>query len=106
MKWLGKWKELNIQEVHGEVSINILRERKESKFMKLWNNLSKGQKRMAKISAIQTIVMATALVIVKPIVKGEVVSVTDMLIEFMIFVLVLLAFNCIFIIGAKPPKQK
>ena len=74
--------------------------------MKQWNNLSDEQKRMAKISAIQTIVMATALVIVKPIVKGEIISVTDMLIEFMIFVLVLLAFNCIFIIGAKPPKQK
>ena len=74
--------------------------------MKPWNNLSDEQKRMAKISAIQTIVMATALVIVKPIVKGEVVSVTNMLIEFMIFVMVLLAFNCIFIIGAKPPKQK
>ena len=73
--------------------------------MKLWNNLSKGQKRMAKISVIQTIVMATALVIVKPIVKGEVVSVTDMLIEFMIFTLVLLAFYCIFIIGAKPPRK-
>ena len=87
------------------MSISILRERKESKFMKLWNNLSKGQKRMAKISAIQTIVMATALVIVKPIVKGEVVFVTDMLIEFMIFVMVLLAFYCIFIIGAKPPRK-
>ena len=74
--------------------------------MKRWNNLSDEQKKMAKISAIQTIVMATALVIVKPIVKGEVVSVTNMLIEFMIFVMVLLAFNCIFIIGAKPPKQK
>ena len=73
--------------------------------MKQWNNLSKGQKRMAKISAIQTIVMATALVIVKPIVKGEVVFVTDMLIEFMIFVMVLLAFYCIFIIGAKPPRK-
>ena len=87
------------------MSINILRERKESKFMKLWNNLSKGQKRMAKISVIQTIVMATALVIVKPIIKGEIISVTDMLIEFMIFTLVLLAFYCIFIIGAKPPRK-
>ena len=74
--------------------------------MKLWNNLSDEQKRMAKISVIQTIVMATALVIVKPIIKGEVISVTNMLIEFMIFVMVLLAFNCIFIIGAKQPKQK
>ena len=73
--------------------------------MKLWNNLSKGQKRMAKISVIQTIVMATALVIVKPIVKGEVISITDMLIEFIIFMLVLSAFNCIFIIGAKPPRK-
>ena len=74
--------------------------------MKQWNNLSDGQKRMAKISVIQTIVMATALVIVKPIIKGEVISVTDMLIEFTIFTLVLLAFNCIFIIGAKIPEQK
>ena len=74
--------------------------------MKPWNNLSDEQKRMAKISVIQTIVMATALVIVKPIIKGEAIAVTDMLIEFMIFVLVLLAFNCIFIIGAKIPKKK
>ena len=74
--------------------------------MKLWNNLSHEQKRMAKISALQTIAMTTALVIVKPIIKGEAISLADMLIEFMIFVLVLLAFNCIFIIGAKPPKQK
>ena len=74
--------------------------------MKLWNNLSKEQKRMAKISAIQTIVMATALVIVKPIIKGEIISVTDMLIEFMILTLTLLAFYCIFIIGVKQPKNK
>ena len=70
--------------------------------MKQWNNLSDEQKRMAKTSAIQTIVMATALVIVKPIIKGEVISVTDMLIEITIYALVLLAFNCILIIGAKP----
>ena len=74
--------------------------------MKRWNNLSDEQKRMAKISVIQTIVMATALVIVKPIIKVEVISVTDMLIEFMIFVLVLLAFNIIFIIGSQSPKKK
>ena len=74
--------------------------------MKQWNNLSDEQKRMTKILAIQTIIMATALVIVKPIIKGEVVSVTDMLIEFIIFVLVLLAINSIFIIGAKSPKKK
>ena len=73
--------------------------------MKQWNNLSDEQKRMAKISVIQTIVMSTALVIVKPIVKGEVISITDMLIEFIIFMLVLSAFNCIFIIGAKPPRK-
>ena len=103
MKWLGKWRVLNIQKVHGEVSINIS---KGSNPMKLWKNLSKEQKRMAKISVIQTIIMATALVIVKPIIKGETISVTDMLIEFMIFALVLSVFNCIFIIGAKPPKQK
>ena len=30
MKWPGKWKELNIQKVHGEVSINISRGRKEN----------------------------------------------------------------------------
>ena len=70
--------------------------------MKQWNNLSDEQKRMTKILAIQTIVMATALVIVKPIIKGEVISVTDMLIEITIYALVLLAFNCILIIGAKP----
>ena len=70
--------------------------------MKQWNNLSDEQKRMAKTSAIQTIVMATALVIVKPIIKGEVISVTDMLIEITIYALVLLAFNSILIIGAKP----
>ena len=73
--------------------------------MKRWNNLSDDQKRMAKISVVQTIVMATIIVIVKPIVKGETISVADMLIEFMIFVLVLSVFNCIFIIGAKPPKK-
>ena len=73
--------------------------------MKPWNNLSDEQKRMAKISVIQTIVMSTALVIVKPIVKGEVISIRDMLIEFIIFMLVLSAFNCIFIIGAKPPRK-
>ena len=73
--------------------------------MKRWNNLSDNQKRMAKISVVQTIVMATVIMIVKPIVKGEAISVTDMLIEFMIFVLILSVFNCIFIIGAKPPKK-
>ena len=73
--------------------------------MKQWHNLSDEQKRMAKISVVQTIVMAIVIVIVKPIVKGEVISITDMLIEFIIFMLVLSAFNCIFIIGAKPPRK-
>lgn len=73
--------------------------------MKLWNNLSDEQKRMAKISAMQTMVMALVLVVIKPIVKGEAFSVTDMLIEFVIFVVVLFAFNCIFVLGAKTPKQ-
>lgn len=73
--------------------------------MKLWSNLSKEQKRMAKISAMQTMVMALVLVVIKPIVKGEAFSVTDMLIEFVIFVVVLFAFNCIFVLGAKTPKK-
>lgn len=73
--------------------------------MKLWNNLSDEQKRMAKISAMQTMVMALVLVVIKPIVKGEAFSATDMLIEFVIFVVVLFAFNCIFVLGAKTPKQ-
>ena len=73
--------------------------------MKQWHNLSDEQKRMAKISVVQTIVMATVIMIVKPIVKGEAISIADMLIEFMIFVLILSVFNCIFIIGAKPPKK-
>ena len=103
MKWLGKWKVLNIQEVHGEVSINILRG---SKPMKLWNNLSKEQKRMAKIAIFNTLMTSIIMVIIKPIVKGEAFIVTDKLIEFLIFVVVLFAFNCIFIIGARTPEQK
>lgn len=72
--------------------------------MKLWTNLSKEQKRMAKISAIQTFFMALVLVVIKPIVKGEAFTITDMLIEFVIFVIVLLAFNSVFILGARTPK--
>ena len=37
MKWLGKWRVLNIQKVHGEVSINISRGNKGSKPMKRLN---------------------------------------------------------------------
>ena len=103
MKWPGKWKEQNIQEVHGEVSINILRG---SKPMKLWNNLSKEQKRMAKIAIFNTLMTSIIMVIIKPMVKGEAFIVTDKLIEFLIFIVVLFAFNCIFIIGARTPEQK
>ena len=74
--------------------------------MKLWKNLSKEQKRMAKIAIFNTLMTSIIMVIIKPIVKGEAFIVTDMLIEFMIFVLVLLAINSIFIIGAKSPKKK
>ena len=54
--------------------------------MKLWNNLSKEQKRMAKIGIFNTMITAIIMVIIKPIVKGEAFSVTDILIEFAIFV--------------------
>ena len=101
MKWLGKWRVLNIQKVHGEVSINILRG---SNPMKLWKNLSKEQKKMAKIAIFNTLMTSIIMVIIKPIVKGEAFIVTDKLIEFLIFIVVLFAFNCIFIIGARTPK--
>ena len=69
--------------------------------MKLWNNLSKEQKRMAKIGIFNTLITAIIMVIIKPVVKGEAFSVTDKLIEFLIFVVVIFALNCIFIIGAR-----
>lgn len=72
--------------------------------MKLWNNLSKEQKRMAKIGIFNTMITAIIMVIIKPIVKSKLFSVTDMLIEFTIFVVVLFAFNCLVIIGARTPK--
>ena len=72
--------------------------------MKLWNNLSKEQKRMAKIGIFNTMITAIIIVIIKTIVKGESFSVTDMLIEFVIFVVVLFAFNCLVIIGARTLK--
>lgn len=72
--------------------------------MKLWNNLSKEQKRMAKIGIFNTLITAIIMVIIKPVVKGEAFSVTDTLIEFLIFVVVIFVFNCIFIIGARTPK--
>ena len=103
MKWPGKWKELNIQEVHGEVSINILRG---SNPMKLWKNLSKEQKRMAKIAIFNTLMTSIIMVIIKPIVKDEPFVITEKIIEFAIFVVVIFAFNCIFIIGARTPKGK
>ena len=103
MKWLGKWRVLNIQKVHGEVSINIS---KGSNPMKLWKNLSKEQKRMAKIAIFNTLMMSIIMVIIKPIVKDEPFVITEKIIEFAIFVVVIFAFNCIFIIGAKTPKQE
>ena len=74
--------------------------------MKLWNNLSKGQKRMAKIAIFNTLMTSIIMVIIKPIVKGEAFIVTDKLIEFLIFFVVLFAFNSIFIIGARTPMQE
>lgn len=62
------------------------------------------QKRMAKIGIFNTLITAIIMVIIKPVVKGEAFSVTDKLIEFLIFVVVIFAFNCIFIIGARTPK--
>lgn len=74
--------------------------------MKIWTNLSKEQKRMAKIAIFNTLLTSIIMIVIKPIVKDEPFIVTDVLIEFVIFVLVLFAFNCVFIIGARTPKQK
>ena len=74
--------------------------------MKLWKNLSKEQKKMAKIAILNTLMMSIIMVAIKPIVKGEAFIITDKLIEFLIFIVVLFAFNCIFIIGARTPEQK
>ena len=74
--------------------------------MKLWTNLSKEQKRMAKIAIFNTLMMSIIMVIIKPIVKGEPFVITDKIIEFVTFVVVIFAFNCIFIIGARTPKEK
>ena len=74
--------------------------------MKLWNNLSKEQKRMAKIAICNTLMTSIIMVIIKPIVKDEPFVITEKIIEFAIFVVVIFAFNCIFIIGARTPKGK
>ena len=74
--------------------------------MKIWTNLSKEQKRMAKIAIFNTLLTSIIMIVIKPIVKDEPFIITDVLIEFVIFVLVLFAFNCVFIIGARTPKQK
>ena len=74
--------------------------------MKIWTNFSKEQKRMAKIAIFNTLLTSIIMIVIKPIVKDEPFIVTDVLIEFVIFVLVLFAFNCVFIIGARTPKQK
>ena len=67
--------------------------------------LSNDQKKMAKIAIVNTLITTIALVIIKPQIKGEAVLIADMIIEFVIFVLVLSAFNWLWIIGAKSPKQ-
>ena len=74
--------------------------------MKIWTNLSKEQKRMAKIAIFNTLLTSIIMIVIKPIVKDEPFIVMDVLIEFVIFVLVLFAFNCVFIIGARTPNQK
>ena len=74
--------------------------------MKLWNNLSKEQKKMAKIAILNTLMTSIIIVIIKPIVKDEPFVITEKIIEFAIFVVVIFAFNCIFIIGARTPKGK
>ncbi len=61
---------------------------------------------MAKIAIFNTLMTSIIMVIIKPIIKGEAFIVTDKLIEFLIFIVVLFAFNCIFIIGARTPEQK
>lgn len=67
--------------------------------------LSNDQKKMAKIAIANTLITTIALVIIKPLIKGEPISIADMIIEFAIFVLVLSVFNWLWIIGAKSPKQ-
>lgn len=67
--------------------------------------LSDEQKKMAKIGLVNTLITTIALVIIKPLIKEESISIADMLIEFIIFVLVLSAFNWLWIIGAKSPKH-
>ena len=74
--------------------------------MKLWTNLSKEQKRMAKIAIFNTLMTSIIIVIIKPTVKDEPFIITDVIIEFVIFASVLFAFNCVFIIGARKPKEK
>ena len=61
---------------------------------------------MAKIAIFNTLMTSIIMVITKPIVKGEAFIATDKLFEFLIFIVVLFAFNCIFIIGARTPEQK
>ena len=74
--------------------------------MKIWTNLSKEQKRMAKIAIFNTLLTSIIMIVIKPIVKDEPFIVTDVLIEFVIFVLVLFAFNCVFIIGVRELKNE
>ena len=73
--------------------------------MKLWKNLSKEQKRMAKIAIFNTLMTSIIMVIIKPIVKGEAFIVTDKLIEFLIFIVVLFAFNCSLLLEQEHRKR-
>ena len=49
--------------------------------MKLWKNLSKEQKRMAKIAICNTLMTSIIMVVIKPIVKDEPFIFTDAPIE-------------------------
>lgn len=67
--------------------------------------LTNDQKRMAKNGIFQAITMAIIMVIIVPLIKGETLSMTDVLIGFFIFIGVFIIVYSIFIIGAMPPKK-
>ena len=59
---------------------------------------------MAKIAIFNTLMTSIIMVVIKPIVKDEPFIITDKFVEFMIYVVVIFAFNSIFIIGARKPE--
>ena len=67
--------------------------------------LTNDQKRMAKNGIFQAITMAIIMVIIVPLIKGETLSMPDVLIGFFIFIGVFIIVYSIFIIGAMPPKK-